>query len=271
MAQARGKAERSDTVQRLARLGLAGRGVLYALVGLLAIRVAHGDHAPDAKSVDRQGVLRDIADKPGGRWLLIAIAVGFAGYAIWRFVEAVLDPDQHGVGHRLMSFARGCLYAGFCWSAAAFVVHPNRSGSSNKTNHDVSATVMRWPMGTWLIAAGGIAVFGAGLWNGYRAVTRKYEKSLKLGEMSARTRRIVTAVAITGLLARMAAFCLVGAFVFRAAINFDPHEAVGIDGALRKLGQAAHGPMLITIVGVGLMAFGAFSLVEARYRKVLDS
>lgn len=260
------KAANSDGVQRLARLGLVGRGALYVVVAVLAARIAFGSHT----DADRQGALRTLGQNAFGRVLLIVIAVGFAGYALWRLLEATVRPGDKGVPGRLLSAGRALLYAGFSFTTAEFVL-TRQSENSNQQHMGLAARVLNWPFGQWLVAAVGLALIGAGVWNAYRALSGRFRKNLKEHELSDDAESWVCGVAGVGLVARGVAFALVGFFVTQAAIGYDPRKAQGLDGSLRELARAPYGQPLLLAVAAGLTAFGVWCFVEARYRKVLHS
>ncbi|MGQ0521363.1 MAG: DUF1206 domain-containing protein [Actinomycetota bacterium] len=260
----------SPWVEGLARAGLAARGVLYVVVGILALQVASGKRGEHA---DKQGALAALARQPLGKVLLVAVAVGFAGYALWRFLSAFLDTegegsDAGGWAKRAADLARGLLYAGFFVAAARLVT--GSSGDDRTREADLTAGVLRAPVGRVAVAAVGLAVIGGGLYNGYRALSGRYRRKLRTGTMSPGSRRWLTGIATAGLAARMVVFCLIGAFLVKAAVRYDPSQAVGVDGALKRLADRAHGPWLLGLVAVGLFLFGIYSFVEARHRRVLE-
>ena len=260
------KAAHSDSVKRLARLGLAGRGLLYITVAVLAANIARGSDA----EADRQGALRTISSNFVGRLALVAVAAGFAGYAIWRLVEATIRPGDKGVGGRISSGAKSLLYGGFFVTTTHHVLTRD-SGNSNERQQDWTARVLHWPAGRFIVIAAGLALVAAGGYNAYRAVSGKYRKHLKDEHLSENAGRWVTFVAVFGLLARGVAFALVGAFVIEAALRYEPSKSTGLDGALRRLAGAPFGGGLLLCVAAGLAAFGLWSFVEARYRRVLAS
>ena len=114
----------------------------------------------------------------------------------------------------------------------------------------------------------GLAFVAAGLFNLYRGVTRKFREKLKLRKLSDAEDKAYTVVGVAGFVARGVVFSLIGVFLVRAAYQYDPKEAVGIDGALAEVAHAEYGPLLLGLVAVGLFAFGLYSFVEARYREV---
>lgn len=257
----------SAWVEGAGRLGLVAKGVSFILVAILAIAVAVG---AGGKPADRQGALDAIADEPFGWVPIILLAAGFAAYAVWRFAQAFADRDREGddpVGltKRAGDLAKGLLYAGFAVLAVMIVAGSDSGGSEEDT---ATSWILDLPLGPWIVGAIGLGVIGAGLWNAYRAVTLKFLEQLQLRKMSKREERWFSALGAFGHLARGVVFALVGAFLIRAAYQYDPQEAVGLDGALAKLAQERAGPFLLGAVAFGLLAYGLFCFVQARYRDV---
>lgn len=262
------RAGRSRWVEWLGRLGLAAKGVSFAIVAILAIKVALAD---EGRTEDRPGALRSIADESFGAYLLVGLAAGFAGYALWRFAQTFLDRDHegHGVkglGKRAGTFGRGVIYTGLFLSTMS-VLLGNGGGSGNEEDR-ATAGVLEAPAGRWFVIAVGAAIGGVALYNGYRAVTRKFEKKLRMHELSAGARRAVAAVGVVGHLARFVVFSIIAWFLIQAALDFDPKEAVGLDGALAKLAQQPYGRWLLFTVAAGILAYGVYAAVESRFRRV---
>jgi uncharacterized protein DUF1206 len=261
------KAAHSFWVEWGGRAGLVAKGVIYALIGVLALLVALGF---GGRPKDRQGALRFIADQPLGEAILFALAAGFAGYAIWRFTQAFLDRDNEGDGLKGLAkragyFARGLLYAGLATVSLSIVAGLGGGGRNETQETD---KVLDWPFGRALVFAAGFALLGAAAWNGFRALSKGYRKDMKTGQMSKEERRTLDALGYAGHLARMVVFGLIGFFLVRAAWQYDPQEAVGLDGALARVAQATHGEWLLAVVAGGLLAYGLFCFMQARYREV---
>lgn len=259
-------AARSETIGWLGRLGLAAMGVSYGLVAVLALLLALGE---GGKAADRGGALQTIARDGLGRVVVVLLAVGFAGYAVWRFAQAIFDrkgegTKAKGLGKRLGYFGRGCIYTVLCITAVAVLL--GSSGSSNEKEE--TAHVFEWPGGRLLVGAVGAGFAIAALWNFFRGVTRKFKKELKTGEMSEPEEKAATIAGVIGLAARGIVFGLIGIFLIKAAYEYDPQEAIGLDGALRKLAAQDHGRFLLGLVAAGLFSFGIFCLFQARYRRV---
>jgi hypothetical protein len=251
----------------LARAGLVAKGVSFGIVAVLAIKLAIGD---GGRATSREGALHALAGETFGKVVLVLLVVGFAAYALWRFVEAWAAPgdDAKKWAKRLGSVGRGAIYAGLAFSAAKILAGAGGSGSQDAKAHKATATLLSWPAGTWLVGIGGAIVLGAGLWNLYRGLSRKFEDKWRTGEMGPTARRWGGRAGALGHVARAVVFGLIGLFVIKAALEYDPKEAIGLDGALQKLASAAYGPYLLGVTATGLLAYGLYCLVDARYRDV---
>jgi Domain of Unknown Function (DUF1206) len=248
------------------RAGFVARGLIYGIIGILAIKLAIG---AGGKTTNQQGALKTIAHQPFGKVLLILVAAGLAGYAVWRFMRALLGhgPEDSDSGFdRVAAFGSGVVYAILCVVAVEILLGSGGSGSGNTSK--TTAGVLGWPGGTWLVGIAGVVLIGIGLYQGYRAFTRDFLDDSKTEEMSPRVRSWVEWVGSFGHLARMFVFGLVGAFLIKAAVDYSPSSAVGLDGALAKIAHASYGPVLLGIVAAGLIAFGVYSLSDARYRRI---
>jgi hypothetical protein len=264
------RAARSTWLERMARAGLVARGLLYVVVAILAIRVAQGHSEARA---DKQGALQTVVRQPLGRVLILLLAAGFAGYALWRFVEAAVGPPDEddprkATFKRIGYAARGGLYTFFFAGAVRLFLWSNQPTSSENAEVDWTARVLGWPGGTWLVTAVGLAVLGAGLYVGWRGLSGKFRKRLKPLEMSRTERRWVRGLGTVGMVARMLVTVVIGVLLVVAARQHDPAQAVGIDGALKRLADRSYGPVLLTLVAFGLGAYGLYSFAEARYRRV---
>lgn len=265
-AQAGGeKVARSDGFEWLARAGFVARGLIYGIIGVLAVKLAVG---AGGKTTNQQGALETIARQPFGKVLLILVAIGLGGYALWRLIHALLGhgpEDSDSTFDRVAALGSGIVYAGLCAVAVEILFGAGgSSGSAQKT----TAGVFGWPAGTWLVGIAGAVLIGIGLYQGYRGLSKDFLEDSKTEQMSARVRRWIEWIGTFGHLARMVVFGLVGVFLIKAALDFNPGNAVGLDGALAKLAQQAYGPILLGLVAAGLVAFGLYSLSDARYRRI---
>jgi hypothetical protein len=260
----------SGWTKGLARAGLVAKGVTFGIVATLALKVALG---AGGNLEDRPAALHTVAKSGFGRILLAALAIGLAGYALWRFAQALLGRkletgEEEGVLKRIGFAARGAFYSWLAYLCAELALSAHGpSGGGNKEDH-ATARVLDLPLGRWLVAAAGLAVVGAGVFNVYRGLSGKFRKDLKEQQMGSEERRWYSVIGVVGHTARGVVFLLAGVFLVRAAWQYDPKEAVGLDGALAKLAHAQYGEFLLGLTAAGLLAYGLFCLIQARYREV---
>ena len=255
-------------VDRLARLGLGARGVVYLLVAWIAIRIAL---LHSGQQADRQGAMQEIAHNTPGKIVLLVMAVGFFGYAAWRAVQAASGfPDSDGAkewGKRAVSAGRAVLYLFFAVSAARTALSGRSGSGSDSTSKRATAGLLTHAGGRGLVVAGGVAFIVVGCALAVRGIMRKFESDLNTHRMSDATRATVAGLGVAGQTARGVIFVVIGGFLVDAAVSYDPQKARGLDGALRALGHATAGRVLLALVALGLACFGAYSLAEARYRQ----
>jgi hypothetical protein len=259
------RASGSRPAQWLARLGLTARGVLYILIGVVAILVAIGQRSHEA---DQSGALQLLASQPYGLVALWLLFIGFAGYALWRLSEAAfgVTGEGNGAGPRLKSLVRAVLYAIFGYLTLKVITGQKASQASQQK--DLTATIMHHTGGQWLVAIVGVAIIIAGLALVLEGIRRKFMKYLRTGEMSPKTRRLVERLGMIGTTARGLVFALAGVLVVDAAVEFKPSKAGGVDKALLTLRNQPFGEFLLILAAVGLIVFGVYGLAEARWRRV---
>ncbi|MEU0675921.1 DUF1206 domain-containing protein [Streptomyces sp. NPDC006172] len=264
------QAARGSVTKGAARAGLTARGVIYLLVGLLALQIAFGQDK--SQEADRQGALAEMSQKPFGSVLLWALGIGLVGMALWRLSEVVfgsVGPEGRKAKKRLLSLARCVFYSFVAYSVLAFAAGSGSGGgSSDEQSRDVTARALQLPGGQWIVGAGGIGVVAAGLWIGGRAVLRKYHDKMRMGEMSPAVRRAVDVTGVGGGAARGLVFAAAGVFAVRAAVDYRPDQAKGLDDTLRSFAATPAGPWLLACVAAGFVLFGLFSFAMARWRKV---
>jgi hypothetical protein len=249
----------------MARAGLTARGVIYILIGWVAILVALGHSSHEA---DQQGALQLLAGKPYGLVSLWLLAIGFAAYALWRLSEAAfgVTGEGNGAGPRLKSLGRGVVYAFFV--VLTIKVIAGKQSSQSRQQQDITAQAMQHPAGRWLVGLVGVIIVIAGLALVLEGVRHKFMKQLQTGQMSARTRRVVRWLGMIGTSARGVVFALVGILVIDAAVTHNAARSGGVDKALLSLRDQTFGPVLLILVALGLVIFGIYGLCEARWRKV---
>jgi hypothetical protein len=264
-------AARNPWVGRLGRFGLAAKGVSFGIVGVLAVLVAL--HARD-DTKDRPGALRELGQNGIGRFLLIALAVGFLAYAGWRFAQGFLDRDHEGIkpkgiGKRVTSVGKGAIYVGLFLSTMSVILEGAGGGEGRRSQEEEATSgVLDWPLGRYLVIAVGVGIGVVGVYNGYRAVTAKFRKKLRTDLMDNAPETAAVVLGVVGHAARAVVFCIAAWFLVKAAWEFDPEEAVGIDGALATLAHQPYGDLMLGFTALGLFAYGVYCFFEARYRKV---
>ena len=252
-------------IERLARLGYAAIGVVYMIVGGFAAAAGFKNRGA---SPSQDTAFQFILEQPFGRVALGVIAAGLIGYVLWRFIAAITDSenrgsDAKGWAIRAGSAGRGLIYAVICIGVIRVMTHGSNGESGEQQAKDWTATIMDKPFGRWLIMAAGLGIIAYGAYQLYAAWDAKLSKRLSLGEMDDRVRRKVVAISRFGIGARGVVMFVVGGSLFMAGFKHNANEAHGTSGAL-----GAMPPLLLGFVGLGLVAYGVYALVNARYRRI---
>jgi uncharacterized protein DUF1206 len=260
------RASASPAMTAVARAGLAARGVIYILIGWLAVEVAlgHGSHHRPSQ----QGALRLLAGTPYGLVTLWLLGLGFAGYSLWRLSEAAFGVTGEGTsaGPRLKSLARAVVYAFLAY--LTFAIIAGAAGSQARGQQDLTASLMHEPGGRWLVGLAGLVVLIVGLALAREGMNREFMRHLRVRQMSRKTRDVVERLGVIGITARGVVFAIVGMLIIDAAVTFDAKKSGGLDKALLTLRHQAFGPLLLLIVAAGVLIFGVYGLCEARWRRV---
>jgi hypothetical protein len=260
-------------MERLARFGYATKGVVYIVVGVMATLAAIG---MGGETTDAHGALQAIEMQPFGKIALGTVAFGLIGYVIWRLLQAIADTEDKGtklkgISIRIGYACSGLVYAGLAYTAAKVLIDIGEPDSSSEKAQQWTARLMSMPYGVWLVASVGAGIFGFGLYQIYKGYIAKFRKRLKLGQMSTAKKAWATWSGRTGYAARGVVFCIIGFLLIQAARHYNPNEAEGLGGALDALAQQAFGRWLLATVAVGLILYGLYMLVEARYRIINGS
>jgi hypothetical protein len=253
--------------ERFARFGLGARGVLYIVLGILAIRVAFGH----SEKANQSGALQEIASNPGGAVLIWLVAVGLVGFALWRLASALFgpaaDPSATKTKDRVKALAEAIGYGAISVAAIKIAVNGASSGGSGSSSKQAAA-VLSWPGGQFLVGLIGVVIIGVGLYFLYDGWKADFTKELKVGTVSPTVRKSVIVLGRVGRIARGVVFVVLGVLVVVAAVQFDPAKANGLDGALKTLAAQPYGKWLLTAVALGLIAFGLSGLAESKLRRV---
>lgn len=256
-------------LQRGARLGYAAKGAVYLTLGLVALQGA----GAGGRTTDSRGAIATLAQQPAGTLLVLLVGIGLLGYAAWRVLEAATGAEGEGsdakgiakrVGHAASGITHGVLGA---WALRLLAGRESAAGSGGGTDH-WTARLMALPLGRVLVAAVGLGIVGYGLYQLYRAATSDVRKRLALHGLGTDTVEWIVRLGRAGMGARGVVFAIVGSFLVLAALRHDPSRAGGLAEALAAVERAPYGAALLAAVAIGLMAYGAFQVVNARYRRV---
>lgn len=258
------RTETAPWIEKLARFGYGAKGVVYLLVGGLAAVAAF---TGGGQTTDSSGALAAVADDPGGRALLAVIAVGLFGYVLWRILGVVRNPEHESGGKRVFFAVTGLAYGTLAVEAARLALYGvgGASGQNGNGAAHWSGEVMAQPLGQLLLAAAGVAIGAYGIHQIVSGWRVDLDDQLALGAMSANARRWTVRISRFGLAARGLVFTIIGGFLVVAAIQSDPSEATGIGGVLTMMRGT---PWLLGVLALGLVAYGVYNLVRARYRVI---
>jgi len=264
--------EADPWVQGLARMGYTAKGVVYMIMGGIAAQAAF---SPTEQVEGAQGAMATILDQPFGKVLLGLMALGLAGFVLWRLVQAVMDPEHREGGMKRAAVRAGhalsaATYAALTFAAVRMLRGSGGGGGGGGAQH-WTAVVMEKPFGRIFVGLVGVGIAAYGIYQVIHAFKSDLDKRLNLEGSPVATRRRVMAVGRAGTAARGVVFTIIGWLVLQAALRYDPSKAEGLQGALGTLRQAAYGPYLLGLVALGLIAYGIFSLVKARYRVIRAS
>lgn len=262
-------------IERLARLGYLAKALLYATIGVLATSAALGLGSTGAhargEGVGSRGAMATLLAAPFGRVLLWVLAAGLLGYGLWQLIDAVMDPERHGRGWkgialRVRSAVTAFIHFALCYSAVKIALgHLAAARDGTQTKH-WTAKALATPGGEIVLygVAGGLAIYG--LYQLYRAWTSKLSDRLSLGRLSHRARRAVVGVSRFGIAARGVVFVTAGTMFILAIHEHDPAKTDSPTQALWKVFEL--GTIPFAIVAVGLVAYGVYEVLQARYRRI---
>ncbi|MCT7964302.1 DUF1206 domain-containing protein [Laspinema sp. D1] len=262
----------SEWIERFARFGYAAKGFVYGLVGILALQAAF---TKGGRTTDPKGVLYTIVEQPFGQALLSFVTIGLLGYAMWRFLQAFMDTDNKGTDFKglIERFGFGMsavIYCGFAFTAIKLLMGNGDSGGeqSDQSAQHWTARFLSQPFGEWLVGLAGAVVMGLGFYYFYKAFSGKFRKELKIREMTPNEEKWVMRAGRVGLSARGVIFTMIGWFLMQAAYQSNANEAQAIPGTLETLLRQPYGSLLLGVVAAGLVIYGLYMGVHARYRRM---
>lgn len=269
------EAARSRKLELLSRAGYIAKGVVYATVGVLLLGALYGTFGNEGFAGTR-GAVNTIAKQPFGNVLLVLLVIGLFGYVVWRFAQAIKDTERKGSDasgwmQRIGFMISGVFYASLAFYAATVAgwFSGSSSGSSGGASQQaLTQRLMSHELGVWAVGIAGAVFIGVALYQFYRAATRKFERNWKTYEIPPQQLQFARRFAQFGISARGITFVLTGGLLILAAVRTDPQQAQGLAHALQSLRDESYGPFLLTVIGAGLVCYGIYCFVNARYRTV---
>jgi hypothetical protein len=264
----RGGVDGSSGLAAVARLGLVAQGVMYLIIGALALQLALGG---PSESPDQEGAIEWISGQPLGRALLVALTLGLAAMAAWRAIEAVRGDPVEGeeAADRVGYAIKAVVYGSFAVTAAVAAAKGGGSSGGGNGAQQGTALILDWPGGRFLVVAIGLGLAAYGVYTAWRhTVKKEFHDWLDPARVPDPANSPVTRIGQVAYAARAVVFVVTGALLVRMAVDYDPAQPVGLSAALLEVSQATWGPLLLGLLAVGLALYGVLSLVMAWARRV---
>jgi hypothetical protein len=254
-------------IERLARVGFLVKGMLYMVIGTLALQVAA---RAGGRVTGVRGALTTVLRQPFGRTLLLVAAIGLVGYAVWRVLQGLVDPDRLGHDWRALAIrasfvARGVVHAAL--GRQAFRLYGGLSTPSGTSEREIASEAFQWPLGDWLVVLAGLGLIGFAVQQVYAAIACRLERNLDVNEMRREAGEWAVALSRFGVAARAVVFALLGWAIVVAGWSRDPSKVGTTASSLRTLaGQpGALGRWLVGVTAAGFVAYGFYQIIHARY------
>jgi hypothetical protein len=258
-----------EWVERLAKVGLIAKGIVYCLIGVLAFMAALELGNTSTSSADQSGVFKFIGQQSFGRIMLGIIAIGLLSYSLWRLIQAVKDTknegtDAKGIGQRLLYAFRGLVYLALAFTAAKIALGGGSSSNSN-SNESMVSQLLQQPYGQWLVGFVAVAIAIAAFHQFYLAFSDAYKKKVQAAGLKHETETFMIKFGKFGYIARGVVWLILSYFFLQAALQSDAQEAGGTSSAFRFLEQSSYGSVLLVAVALGMICYGLFMFMQAKY------
>ncbi|MFD3686137.1 DUF1206 domain-containing protein [Nocardiopsis sp. NPDC058631] len=254
---------RSRWLRNLARVGFAAKGLLYLIIGYIAFQIAFGESG--GEEADNSGALQLVAQNTGGTLVLWVAAAGLAGLALWQGIHAAVGPDK--ATRRVSAASNAVLCAVLAVTITAFLTGGGAPQSQDSQSESMTAQLMSLPFGRFVVGAVGCGMIAVGIYQLWKALTRRFSRDLALGGLSRRGRLAVLTVGVLGYATHGLVLGAAGVFILQAAITFDKDKAQGLDGTLRAFADTPAGPPALVAVAAGVALYGAYCFCLARWSR----
>jgi len=262
------RAAYSPTVEAIARVGYAIRGVLYILIGLLALRLALGI---GGQQPSPQGALATIAQQPAGHVLLWIVFIGLLAYALWCLIKAVFNVMHQSAGSRFGSLINAVVYAFLAWTAYAFINGNSSAAASGGSQSKFLAQIMMLPAGRLIAGAVGLIIVLVGISLMGKGVNGTFERDFNSYALTRDEARMARQTGRLGTFAQGLVLAIIGLLIMYAAYTSNPGQATGINSVFTTLMAHPYGVAVVLILGLGLVAFGIYSLMAAAWFRLRRS
>jgi len=267
--------QQEDWVEKFARIGYAAKGAVYALIGGLSLAAALGI---GGDTTDRKELFNKILTAPFGQVLLGIIAFGLIGFAVWRIIQATKDTenagdDTKGIVKRIGFFISGLIYLGFSVYAGTLIFGSSGGSGSSSGSSGKELFInklLEQPFGRWLVALVALIIIGKGIAQFWKGFSGSYNDDVKDAQVEQNVKKTYDTLGKLGYLSRGVVLGIVGVFFFIAGINANPSEAKGTEGVFNFLSQSG-GPWLMGLIALGLLGYGVFMFVKAKYKTISPS
>ncbi|MET0146045.1 MAG: DUF1206 domain-containing protein [Ilumatobacteraceae bacterium] len=258
----------------LARTGTVARGVLYVIIGVLAIQFAHGDTTSD--QVTQAGAIETLAEQPFGKFLLVAMTLGLVCLCVWRLIQTFVGDPVEGddAKDRIKYFGKAVIYGVLVVTSAKITIDnwdggtetQQASGGGDSQQQHATSTLFDLPAGRWIVGIIGLVLIGAAIYEVYHhSVEASFMK--RIAPEGHGVGRGIEIIGRIGYAARSVAWAMSGVFFVVAAVQYDPTESKGLSGSLQELAGNSWGRIVLWATAIGLFLFGIFCLAEAKYRR----
>jgi hypothetical protein len=261
------KATNSDAFEYTARAGFAVSGVLHLLLAYIVLQIAFGSGG----NADQSGALATLAGKTGGTFILWVVAIGLFALGLWRVAEAVIGTkpsersgpgnDETSAWKRVKPLGLAIVNIAIAFSAARFAMGSGQQ--SSQQNAGLSAQMLQSGWGKAVLVLVGLGLAAVGGYHIYKGASKKFLEDLRVFGGTG-----ITAVGVAGYAAKGVVLAGAGVLVIIATLQADPSKATGLDAAVKTLGHAPFGKVLLILAALGLAAFGAYNFVRARYGRM---